>query len=266
VSFFAGKSFLVTGASYGIGREIARALAAAGASVGAMARSADKLGEVAAEAPEGRILPIAADCAAEGECERAVACMIEGFGRLDGLIHSAGITMNGRVAATRLEVFREVMELNYFALIRLIKAGLPAITERRGHIVAISSVAGFFSYPYGSGYGASKHAVQALLDSLRVEVLADGVHVLSVCPGFVRTEIAKNARRADGSRFGTSTEYIDRGLEPGYVADRTLAAIRARKRQIFPAGPIEQTARLLKPVVPGLLDHAAFRFFGKGRG
>ncbi len=264
MSFFSGKAFLVTGASSGIGWAIAKALADAGASVGAMARTESKLADLAAQSAS--IVPVPGDCASPGACEAAVAGTCEKFGRLDGIVHSAGISMNGRVAVTKLEVYREVMETNFFAMIRLIQAGLEPIKAQKGHIVAISSVAGFVAYPYGSGYGASKHALQALLDSLRVEVMTEGVHVLSVCPGFVRTEIAKNARRSDGTTFNASTHAIDSGLEPAYVADRTLAAMQARKRQIFPAGFIEHAGRILKPVAPGLLDLAAARYFGKGRG
>lgn len=263
---FQGKVFLVTGASSGIGRAIARALGDAGAGVAAMARSAARLEELGALFPGAdRFLAVPGDVSSDEACRAAVEATREKFGRLDGLIHSAGISMSGKIEDTRLEVYREVMEINYFAMIRLVQATIEPIKEARGHIAAISSIAGFVSYPFGSGYAASKHALQAFMDALRLELSPAGVHVLSVCPGYVRTEIARNARRPDGTPWGETTREIEGGLDPEIVAAKTLHALRTRKRQIFPAGAIETAGRLVKPVAPGLLDAVMARMYAGGR-
>ncbi|MBM3273629.1 MAG: SDR family oxidoreductase [Candidatus Sericytochromatia bacterium] len=265
MSYFSGKGFLVTGASSGIGRDLALGLAREGAIVAAMARSEGKLTELAASAPAGRVLPVVGDVASDESTSRAVESAVNACGgRLDGLIHSAGISMSGRVEDVSLDVFREVMETNFFSTIRLVKAALPHIRQQRGHIVAISSIAGFVSYPFGSGYAASKHALQALLDSLRLELAPAGVHVLSVCPGYVRTDIAKNARRADGSKWEQSTKEIENGLDPAVVTRATLRAIEARKRQIAPAGLMEASGKILKPLAPGLLDAVMLKMYARG--
>jgi NAD(P)-dependent dehydrogenase (short-subunit alcohol dehydrogenase family) len=263
--YFDGKSFLVTGASSGIGRSLALGLAREGALVAAMARTESKLAELAAEAPAGRVRPVAGDVSADESTRAAVETAVTSCGgHLDGLIHSAGISMSGRLEDVSLAVYREVMETNFFSTIRLVKAVLPHIRPRRGHIVAISSIAGFVSYPFGSGYAASKHALQALLDSLRIELAPDGIHVLSVCPGYVKTDIARNARRADGSKWEQSTKEIERGLDPEVVTRVTLRAIEARKRQIAPAGLMESTGKLLKPWAPGLLDAVMRKMYANG--
>lgn len=264
---FHGKVFLVTGASSGIGRAIARALGEAGAMVAGMARSAARLDELGTLFPSAdRFLAVPGDVGSDEACREAVEATRAQFGRLDGLVHSAGISMSGKVEETRLEVYREVMEINYFAMIRLVQAAIAPIKEARGHIAAISSVAGFVSYPYGSGYAASKHALQAFMDALRVELAPVGVHVLSVCPGYVRTEIARNSRRPDGQKWGVTTPEIERGLDPEIVARKTLEALRKRKRQIFPAGALETAGLLAKPVAPALLDAVMARMYaGNGR-
>lgn len=266
---FQGKVFLVTGASSGIGRAIAKALGAAGAGVAAMARTGSKLedlgGHFAQAGHADRYLAVPGDVASDAECRGAVAAVRDRFARLDGLVHCAGISMSGKVEETRLDVYREVMETNYFSMIRLVQATVEPIKAAQGHIAAISSIAGFVSYPYGSGYAASKHALQALMDSLRLELAPEGVHVLSVCPGYVRTEIARNSRRPDGGQWGASTREIEQGLDPEIVAVKTLHALRTRKRQIFPAGALETAGRLVKPLAPGLLDAVMAQMYAGGR-
>ena len=247
------KVFLITGASSGIGLAIARGLAREGAKVAAMARSEAKLIELAATAP-GSILAVPGDVIKEADCRAAIDTTSGHFGRLDGLIHSAGISMRGLVAETKIDVFREVMEINYFALLRLIQATVVPIKANKGHIAVISSIAGHVSYPRGSGYAASKHAVQALMDALRLELHSSGVHVLSVCPGFVKTDISLNARNADGSAWAKMDKDIEDGLDPDEVARKTITALKSRKAEIYPAGLIETAGLYTKKFVPALVN------------
>jgi short-subunit dehydrogenase len=255
MGYFEGKVFLVTGASSGIGRAIAELLVARGARVVAMARTADQLESLrqAVKTP-GHLAPFPGDVTDEHACRGAVEAAVERFGKLDGLIHSAGISMRGLVAETKLEVYRRLMEVNYYSSIALIQAALPAVQATKGHLVVISSVVGKLSTPYRSGYAASKHAVQALLDALRVEQTDAGVHVLAVCPGFVKTNISYSALTASGEAHNQMDKDTAGGLEAEDVAVQVLEAIEQRMREIFPAQRLEKLALFLKRYSPAMLD------------
>lgn len=257
---FEGQVYLVTGASSGIGRAIARRLVSRGAIVVAMARSADQLEALRGEVTdESKVMAYPGDVTDPAACQGAVEAAVARFGKLNGLIHSAGISMRGLVAETKLEVFRRLMEVNYFSTIALVQAALPALRASRGHVVVISSVVGKFSTPHRSGYAASKHAVQAFMDALRVEEHDAGVHVLTVCPGFVKTNISLNALAADGTAHARMDADTAGGLEPEQVADEVLAAISGRAREIFPAQGLEKLALFLKRLAPGVLDKVLLR-------
>jgi NAD(P)-dependent dehydrogenase (short-subunit alcohol dehydrogenase family) len=220
-----------------------------------MARTADALDALAADSghPE-RLVPFTGDVTSEADCLAAVDTALARYGGLDGLVHSAGVSMRGLVGETRPEVFRSLMEVNYFSTVMLVKAALPPLRQRKGHVVAISSITGYVSPPQRSGYAASKHAVQAFMDALRLEEHDRGVHVLTVCPGYVRTNISLNALAADGSRHARMDASTGEGLAPEAVAAEVLDAIVHRKREIYPAGWMEKLSLVLKRVAPPLLD------------
>lgn len=260
--YFSGKVFLVTGASSGIGRAIAHLLVARGARVVAMARSADQLDALRQDvATPEHLVVFPGDVTDAAACRAAVETGLTRFGRLDGLIHSAGISMRGLVAETQMEVYRRLMEVNYYSSIALIQAALPAIQASKGHVVVISSVVGKLSTPYRSGYAASKHAVQALLDALRVEQHDAGVHVMAVCPGFVKTNISYSALTATGEAHNQMDADTAGGLEASDVAEQVLAAMEARRREIFPAQRLEKLALFLKRVSPGMLEKMLLKRF-----
>jgi NADP-dependent 3-hydroxy acid dehydrogenase YdfG len=263
MTYFQDKVFLVTGASSGIGLAIAHALVKAGARVALMARSADKLEALRQAWGPDRVVVAAGDVTRPEDCQAAVAATTAAFGRLDGLVHSAGVSMRGEVAKTAPAVFRQLMDINFHSSVSLIQATLPAVTAAKGHLVVISSVVGHISPPYRGGYAASKHAVQALMDALRVEVLDQGVHVLTVCPGFVATNISLNALTADGSRYAHMDEDTAEGLKAEDVAADVLAAIAGRKREIAPAGGLETLGLWMQRLSPTILDKIMLRRFRK---
>lgn len=256
----AGKVFLVTGASSGIGEAISRALISHGAGVVAMARREDKLVALQETAGGPENLAIAVGDVTQPDArQQAIEIALARFGRLDGVIHSAGVSQRSRAAETGLEVFRSLMEINYFAAIGLIQAALPELRKRHGHIVVISSVAGRFSTPMRSGYAASKHAVEAFLDALRLELREENLHVLTVSPGFVKTEITLHALTADGTALNRMEDETANGLSPDVVAEQVVAAIAARRRAIAPTGRPERLALFLSRWAPGLLERMLWR-------
>lgn len=257
-SYFVGKSFLVTGASSGIGRELSRLLAQEGARVAVMARSEDKLHELSAQAG-GEMLVAAGDVSRQGDCQQAVGSTVQAFGRLDGLIHNAGVSMRALASRTDPTVYRSLMEVNFFSMVYLYQSALEHLLASKGHLVAVSSMMGHYSTQQRSGYNASKHALRGFINSVRLETALEGLHVMLVSPGFVRTQGSFNALTEDGSPYGIMDQALQKGLEPGRVARHILAGIKRRKREVFPAGAKEKLGLFMSRYTPGLLDRALFK-------
>lgn len=187
-----GKTALVTGASSGIGRSTALALAAAGARVALIARRAERLKELAAqvEADGGQALVRAADVTNEGDATQAVEDTIGHFGGLDILVNAAGMTQVSQVENANLADWQYVFELNFWAGLYTSRAAIPALKARGGDIVNISSTAGRRAVgPTFGSYAASKHALTAFNESLRQEVGLAGIRVCIIEPGATATEI-----------------------------------------------------------------------------
>jgi short-subunit dehydrogenase len=241
----------VTGASSGIGEALARALVAEGWSVILSGRREDALRAVAAAVGgETLILPFEATRyeLLPGVVESATAWR----GRIDLLVNNAGISQRSLGLDTRFEVYRRLMEVDFFAPLRLTQLVLPGMVERgSGAIVAISSLAGRIGSPLRTGYCAAKHALLGYFEALRAEVeTAYGVKVLSVMPGSVRTAVAANALLGDGEVRGVSDANIDNGMDPAEVARLILEALKAGRRELIVAEGAELNAAQLRLADP----------------
>ena len=195
------KVALVTGAAGGLGRALCRELGRAGARLGLMDLDTGEL-EHLARSLQGdgvQCTALPGDITDRSYCDAAVAETVARFDGLDVLINNAGLTQRSAFADTDVEVFRKVMEVNYFGSLHCTKAAMPQLLERGGQIIVISSIAGFSPLYGRSGYSASKHALHGLFDSLRSELLQTGVGVLVACPGVIDTDFANRALDADGS-------------------------------------------------------------------
>ena len=249
-----GQVFWVTGASSGIGAALAEALAHAGAALIASGRNTQALAVLADRLPgETLVLPFeTTDIAALPEI---VARAWAWRGGVDGLVNNAGISQRGLALYTGLEVYRRIMEVDFFAPLALTQLLLPRMVARRaGHIVAVSSVAGKLGTPLRTAYCAAKHALVGYCDALRGEMeQAYGVRVTTVLPGSVRTQIAVNALQADGSARGVSDANIDNGLDPAEVARRILAGMAAGAPEIVIAEGQEAAAVALRREDPAAL-------------
>jgi NAD(P)-dependent dehydrogenase (short-subunit alcohol dehydrogenase family) len=183
----------VTGGSSGLGRVIAEALAAAGARVAVVGLEADAVAAAAGEMQAGgaEVLGIAADITKQQDVDRVMGETLARFGRLDALVNNAGRSMRGKVAETTPEQFRDLMELNFIALVRCTRAALPHLLERKGHVVNIGSLAAKSSARWVGAYPATKHAVAAYSQQLRLELGPEGLHVLLVCPGPIERKDAR---------------------------------------------------------------------------
>ena len=176
MSYWQNKVAIVTGGSSGLGRAIAEAFAAAGARVVIAARHAETLEQTAAQlAQKGRqIVPVTADVTRQEDVERLIARTIEEFGRLDALVNNAGRSMRRAVLETTPEEFQQLMELNLIGLVRTTRAAAPHLLASRGHLVNISSLAGKSAARWVGAYPATKFAVSAYTQQLRLELGPQG--------------------------------------------------------------------------------------------
>jgi short-subunit dehydrogenase len=237
----------VTGASSGIGEALARALVAEGWSVILSGRREDALRAVAA-AVGGDTLVAPFEATSYDDLPAVVATVGAWRGRIDLLINNAGISQRSLGLDTDFEVYRRLMEVDFFAPLRLTQLVLPGMVERRsGAIVAISSLAGRIGSPLRTGYCAAKHALLGYFEALRAEVeTAYGVKVLSVMPGSVRTSVAANALLGDGEARGVSDANIDNGMDPAEVARLVLEALAEGRRELIVAEGAELNAATLR--------------------
>ncbi|MDB6001965.1 MAG: putative oxidoreductase [Rhizobacter sp.] len=244
---FKDKVVWVTGASSGIGEALARALLQDGAWVILSGRRVGELERVASAAPErAHVLPFeATDYAAlPGIVEAACAWR----GPVDVLINNAGVSQRSLALDTTLDVYRQLMEVDYLAPLALTQLVLARMVERRaGHIAVVSSVAGKVGAPMRTGYCGAKHAVCGYFDALRAEVeTAYGIQVSVILPGSVRTSVSVNALEGDGSSRGRSDTNIDNGMPADAAADIILAGMAAGQREIPVAEGMELAALQLR--------------------
>lgn len=256
--FFKEKTFVVTGASSGIGRAVSAMLAQRGAKVVSMARTLKKLETLKTQAGPN-IIVFQGDVTREEDCGSAIEIAVSTTGRLDGIIHNAGVSMRALAEETDIQVYRDIMEVNFFSMHYFLKHGLKHVIKTKGHIAAVSSMMGRYSTQERSGYNASKHALQGYLNSVRLEIMKKGVHVMVISPGFVQTENSVNALTADGSRYGKMDRALAGGLTPKQTAAIILDGLERRKRDVFPAGLKEKIGLFLSKWAPSVLDNVLIK-------
>ena len=172
------------------------------------------------------------DVSVEEECKFAVAAIIERFGGIDVLVNNAGITQRSAFRKTLSSVYRKVMEINFFGSLYCTKAAVESIIARKGMIIVIESMAGVTPLLGRSGYCASKHALHGLFTTLRTEIRKYGVHVMTVCPGFVKTNLQTRALGANGSITTHPQSTIGRQTTPESVAEEIYKAALKRKNMV----------------------------------
>ncbi|MDE2927944.1 MAG: SDR family oxidoreductase [Acidobacteriota bacterium] len=229
-SKFHGKTGLITGASSGLGKRLALDLAAQGMNLGLGSRSEHSLQETAAGVRRAGAgcLVVPTDVTDARQCREMVSKVTGEFGALDYLILSAGLSMWTLFDQVRnVEIYRTLMEVNYLGAVHCIHPALPALKKQHGMIVAISSVQGRVGVPFHSGYTASKHALDGLLETLRTE-LHGQVRILNVMPGWIRsTRLRAHALSADGSPLGSASHRSrrERGVSVRECSRRITGAL-----------------------------------------
>jgi short-subunit dehydrogenase len=254
-----GLKVILTGASEGIGRALALALASRGARLSLAARDRERLETLAQECrargAEARALPT--DVTNSQDCEWLVNETVTAFGGIDVVIHNAGITMWSRFDELKdLSIFERLIEVNYLAPVRLTALALPHLKDSKGLLVAVASLAGLTGVPERSGYAASKHAMIGFFDSLRIELAGSGVDVSVIAPDFVVSEIHKRAIGPDGEPLGESPMMQSRIMTAEDCAARIVRAIGKRKRLVLMSAR-GRLGRWLKLLAPAVIDRIA---------
>ena len=185
-----GKVVVITGASSGIGRALAVEYARRGASLSLAARRIHLLNEIRDMLPDTDILTIQTDVTSEASCRNLVNSTVQYFGRIDILINNAGLSMRALFDDIELTGFKQVIDVNFYGTVYCTKYALPHLINSRGSLVGIISVAGHIGLPARSAYSASKFAVRGFLDTIRLENLYTGLHVLVAAPGFTANSAA----------------------------------------------------------------------------
>ena len=245
----------ITGASSGIGAELAKQWSQRGARLVLTARREAELHALLqqCENPESHIL-VTADLTNVDQRNSAINQVMEATGGIDTLVNNAGISQRSLAIDTDEAVYRRLMEINYFAPVALSSAVLPSMIKRgAGRIVTISSIAGQVGTPLRSGYCGAKHAIAGYMDSLRAEVAKQGVQVTVVYPGFIATEISRKAMVGDGSPQGHDDPGIVNGIAATDCAAKIIAATESHKPEVVIAGRRERTALAIKRISPRLL-------------
>jgi len=219
------------------------------------ARREDELKRVQAACagePNTRILPMDVTNAAELPQKTQLALGM--FGGIDMLVLNAGITQRSLTRETDESVYRRLMEVNFFAAEAMARAVLPSmVTQKSGHMVVISSIAGKFGVPLRSGYSASKFALHGFFEVLRAEEEKNGIHVTMVCPGYIRTDISLSALRGDGGKHAKMDPGIEQGMLAAECARRILKAVARGKKEVIVGARREQALVYLKRFLPDLL-------------
>lgn len=245
----------ITGASSGIGEGLAYAFAHEGATLVLLARSMDKLNKVKAACANPQAVTIhSIDLSVYDKIEDQLSPVLDQCGPIDILINNAGISQRTTVAESTIAVDEKIMNLNYFGVVALTRLILPTMIKRAsGHLVVISSLAGYISTSHRSAYAASKHAVRAWFDSLRSEVFKNNIYVTVVCPGYIKTNISVNAMNGSAEGYGKMDANQQNGMSVEDCCDQIINAIENKKNEILIGGK-EKKFVLMRRLFPKIVE------------
>ena len=258
------KVALVTGGASGIGLAFCWELTGQGTWI-AMLDMDDKALEVQRQtfSDQGyKILTIACDVTKEAACNAAINKVLDEFGKVDILFNNAGITQRGLFENTGINVFKKVMDVNFFGSLYCTKAALPHLIQTKGIIIVNESIAGVAPLLGRTGYSASKHALHGLFTSLRCELRNKGVHVMIVCPGFIRTNLQTRALGFDGKIATHEQTMVGKEDTPENVAKQIVKGI-LKKESILVLTFMGKLGYLVSRLSPLLYEYIMTHKFRK---
>ena len=265
-NFYKDKVIIVTGASSGIGLASATRFASLGAKIVLAARSIDKLEKIAEEInekfnsqqPTAKVLCVKTDVTKEEDCKNLVEQTVKHFGKIDVLVNNAGISMRAVFKDMDLGVMRSLMDTNFWGTVYCTKYALPYLLESKGSVVGVISTAGYVGLPARTAYSASKFAVRGFLETLRIEHLYDGLHVMIFAPGFTTSNIRNVALTADGSPQGETPRNEERMMSAERVAKIMARGIFRRKTHMV-LTPLGKATLFANRRLPRVTDKMEYR-------
>ena len=267
-----GKVIVITGASSGIGLASARLFATRGNKLVMAARRLALLERLAAEiladpatSPETEILTVRTDVSVEADCRAMVEAALARFGGIDILVNNAGVSMRALFRDVQLDVLRTLMDVNFWGTVYCTRYALPSILERKGSVVGVVSTAGYAGLPARSGYSSSKFAVRGFLETIRIEHVKDGLHVLVFAPGFTSSNVRVASLTADGTPQGASPRDENKMMSAEKVARKLEQAILRRKREVMLTF-IARLEMFVKRHLPRHMDRWAYAYMAKEPG
>ena len=247
----------ITGASSGIGEALAIEFAKQGAHLILSARRREALENVRESCAlgGGDVLVLPLDVTDESAMPECVSQAGAFKGRLDVLINNAGISQRSSCQTTEMDTYRALFEVDVFGQIALTKLVLPIMVDQgSGHLAVTSSVAGKIGVPFRTGYCAAKHAMMGFFDALRSEVTHLNIKVSTLTPGFIRTNISKNALVGDGSALGVTDSNIAKGISAEECAQVIIKGLAKGKSEIAVGRGMEMHTLWIKRLFPRLLE------------
>lgn len=259
-----GKTVVITGASSGIGKALAYEFAAKGSKIVMGARNDAKLKEIAEDIRKqgGVVTYKKTDVTVEKDCKNLIDIAIGNFGQVDVLINNAGISMRALFKDADISVIKRLMDVNFWGTVYCTKYAMPYMLQNKGSVVAVSSVAGIKGLPGRTGYSASKFAIHGFMESLRIENLKTGLHVLMAYPGFTASNIRNTALVADGKEQGNSPLNEDKIMTAESVAMYIYKAVKNRKTSLVLTTEGKLTV-LLNKFFSSFLDKIVFNKMAK---
>ncbi|KIO43417.1 MULTISPECIES: SDR family oxidoreductase [Porphyromonadaceae] len=259
------KVVIITGASSGIGKALVYEFAKFGSKIVMAARNLAELQQMEKELNDKgiEVLAVQTDVTREDDCKHLIEQTVQKFGKIDILINNAGISMRALFDELDVDVIRRVMDVNFWGTVYCSRYAIPYLLHSKGSLVGIISVAGFVGLPGRTGYAASKFAVRGFLNTLRVENLKKGLHVLVAAPGFTASNIRKTALVADGNQQGESPREESKMMSAEECAAIIVKGIRKRKREIIMTLVEGKISVFLSKWWPSLLDKLAYNHMAK---
>lgn len=253
---FSDKIIWITGASSGIGKALAIELSNQNAKIILSSRKEEGLKLVQNECKDPKAVKIITlDLEDYNNLQVKADEAIATFGKVDILVNNGGISQRSFAKDTTITVDKRIMDINYLGTIALTKAILPHFIERKnGHFVTTTSIVGKIGTPLRSSYAASKHALHGFFDSLRAENHQNNIAVTLVCPGFVNTNVSKNALTGDGTPQQKMDVATENGIQPERFAKLMAKAIKKKKEEVYIGGAKEKLAVYVKRFFPKVLS------------
>ncbi len=258
-----GKVVIITGASSGIGKALAKEFNLRGAKLSLGARRVDQLEALKSELGNPEILCVQTDVAQKTDCKRLIDKTFDKFGKIDILINNAGISMRALFNDMDLDVMHRVMDVNFYGTVYCTKFALPYLLASKGSLAGIISIAGYLGLPGRTAYSASKFAIRGFLDTIRIEHLHSGLHVLVAAPGFTASEVRKFALTADGTVQGETPRNEGSMMSAEKCAFKIVEAIKKRKRSLILTFIEGKFSVFLGKFLPSLLDKLTYNHMAK---